>query len=131
VNFIDPPRGISKSVCGESTCPIGAYGAQSLPELSVLAQEVNDLPERGICNDVRNKRGLGAWPGGDFYPASPAFSIVEVVSPWSRNLKESRAITVAIVPPINSGRRNPPLARNPPNRDPKGINPQTIVRRVP
>jgi len=131
VNFIDPPRGISKSVCGESTCPIGAFGGQSLPELSVLTQQGKALPERGICNDVRNKRGMEVWPRGDFYPASPAFSIVAVFSPWSRNLKENRAITVAIVPPINSGRRNPPLARNPPNRDPKGINPQTIVRRVP
>ena len=33
VNFISPPRGISKSVCGESTCPIGAFGGVSLPEL--------------------------------------------------------------------------------------------------
>jgi len=66
VNFIDPPRGISKSVCGESTCPIGAFGGVSLPELGVLAQQGDGLPERGICNDVRNKRGPHLYREGDF-----------------------------------------------------------------
>jgi hypothetical protein len=66
VNFIDPPRGISKSVCGESTCPIGAFGGVSLPELSVLTQQGNHLHERGICNDVRNKEGMWVWRRGDF-----------------------------------------------------------------
>jgi len=54
------------------------------------------------------KEDYGSGKGGDFYPTSPASSIVAVLSPWSKNLKESSAITVAIAPPINSGSRNPP-----------------------
>jgi hypothetical protein len=34
--------------------------------LSVLAQQGDGLPERGICNDVRNKEGIGLRPRGDF-----------------------------------------------------------------
>ena len=64
VNFIDPPRGIGKSVCGESTCPIGAFGGVSLPELSVLAQQENGLHERRLCNNVRNKARYEALEEG-------------------------------------------------------------------
>ncbi|MEY3181933.1 MAG: hypothetical protein RL583_1093, partial [Actinomycetota bacterium] len=71
----------------------GAFGGQSLPELSVLAQQGKGLPERGICNDVRNKRGLGVWPGGDFYPTFRAASILAVVSRGAAIAHKSRPRT--------------------------------------
>ena len=68
----------------------------SLPELSVLAQQGNDLHERGICNDVRNKEGMKLCRRGDFYPAVRAASILAVVNLGAANAQSSRPNAIPI-----------------------------------